>query len=106
MTRDTNNIDTHMMKNMEWGVVAYLLHSKYVIDKEINVSISNITGQSSGTTDGSSSNYFLSSKVGNWSITIHPLLRYYDSMYSFVVVEVSVIRLLRVYFIFIDVMVL
>ena len=26
---DTNEIDTHMMKNMEWGAVAYLSHSKY-----------------------------------------------------------------------------
>ena len=132
LTGDTNNIDTHMMKNMEWGAVAYLSHSKYGINKEINVSISNITGQSSGTTDGSSStlysydgyllnnnkktttkdiskissttgnvygiydmsggknecvmgnlasssNSFSSSKAGNWSITTHPLLRYYDS---------------------------
>ena len=29
LTGDTNNIDTHMMKNMEWGAVAYLYHSKY-----------------------------------------------------------------------------
>ena len=132
LTGDTNNIDTHLMKNMEWGAVAYLSHSKYGINKEINVSISNITGQSSGTTDGSSStlyshdgyllnnnkktttkdiskissttgnvygiydmsggknecvmgnlasssNSFSSSKAGNWSITTHPLLRYYDS---------------------------
>ncbi len=26
---DTNNIDTHMMKNTEWGAVTYLYHSKY-----------------------------------------------------------------------------
>ena len=29
LTGDTNNIDTHMMKNTEWGAVAYLYHSKY-----------------------------------------------------------------------------
>ena len=29
LTGDTNNIDKHMMKNMEWGAVAYLYHSKY-----------------------------------------------------------------------------
>ncbi len=28
-TGDTNNIDTHMMKNTEWGAVTYLYHSKY-----------------------------------------------------------------------------
>ena len=26
---DTNNFDTHMIKNMEWGAVAYLTQSKY-----------------------------------------------------------------------------
>ena len=26
---DQNNIDTHLMKNSEWGAVAYLTHSKY-----------------------------------------------------------------------------
>ena len=29
LTGDTNNIDTHMMKNTEWGAVTYLYHSKY-----------------------------------------------------------------------------
>ena len=29
--------DSHMMKNTEWGAVAYLSHSKYGIDKEINI---------------------------------------------------------------------
>ena len=29
LTGDTNNIDIHMMKNTEWGAVAYLSHSKY-----------------------------------------------------------------------------
>jgi hypothetical protein len=28
-TTDTNNIDTHLMKNTEWGVVAYLSKSNY-----------------------------------------------------------------------------
>ena len=30
-------LDSHMMKNTEWGAVAYLSHSKYGIDKEINI---------------------------------------------------------------------
>ena len=29
LTNDTNNFDTHMIKNMEWGAVAYLSQSKY-----------------------------------------------------------------------------
>ena len=29
--------ETHMMKNMEWGVVTYLSHSKYGINKEIAI---------------------------------------------------------------------
>ncbi len=33
---DTTN-KSHMMKNTEWGAVAYLSHSKYGINKEINI---------------------------------------------------------------------
>ena len=29
LTGDNNNFDTHMIKNMEWGAVAYLAQSKY-----------------------------------------------------------------------------
>ena len=40
--------DSHMMKNTEWGAVAYLSHSKYGINKEININnnSSNLTGYS------------------------------------------------------------
>ena len=31
------NLDSHMMKNTEWGAVAYLSHSKYGINGEINI---------------------------------------------------------------------
>ncbi|MDD3392764.1 MAG: hypothetical protein PHE54_04420, partial [Bacilli bacterium] len=31
----SSEVDTHMMKNMEWGAVAYLSHSKYGINDEI-----------------------------------------------------------------------
>ena len=46
--------DTHMMKNMEWGAVAYLSHSKYGINKEININNSSsfYTGRSGGHVGG------------------------------------------------------
>ena len=54
--------DTHMMKNMEWGAVAYLSHSKYgtCTDgtcKEVNInnSSSYYTGRSGGSSSTSSS---------------------------------------------------
>jgi len=56
---DSNNIDTHMIKNMEWGAVAYFSHSKYGvcinhICKEIGINpTSTLTG--CGATAGSSS---------------------------------------------------
>ncbi len=31
------NLDSHMMKNIEWGAAAYLSHSKYGINTEVNV---------------------------------------------------------------------
>ena len=33
----TSKVDSHMMKNSEWGVVAYLSHSKYGTNKEIRI---------------------------------------------------------------------
>ena len=64
----TNKVDTHMMKNSEWGVVAYLSQSKYGkigndnfkgTNKEIYVNKSDIgiTGCSSGSPDAFNSNY-------------------------------------------------
>ena len=51
--------DTHMMKNMEWGAVAYLSHSKYgtctdgtCIEININNSSSFYTGRSGGNVGG------------------------------------------------------
>ena len=40
------NLDSHMMKNTEWGAVAYLSHSKYGINQEIRINNSQtmITG--------------------------------------------------------------
>ena len=34
---NASTIDTHMMKNSEWGAVAYLSHSKYGINDEIRI---------------------------------------------------------------------
>ena len=31
------NLNSHMMKNTEWGAVSYLSHSKYGINKEVNI---------------------------------------------------------------------
>ncbi len=44
-------LDSHMMKNTEWGAVAYLSHSKYGIDSEVNINnnSNNLTGYSSAT---------------------------------------------------------
>ena len=50
----TSNTDAHMMKNSEWGAVAYLSHSKYGINREvyINNSSNYYTGRSGGNVGG------------------------------------------------------
>ena len=50
----TTNTDSHMMKNSEWGAVAYLSHSKYGANREIyiNNSRSYYTGRSGGNVGG------------------------------------------------------
>ena len=54
------SLDSHMMKNTEWGAVAYLSHSKYGINSEIRINNSNtLTTGCSATT--SALNY-----VGNY----------------------------------------
>ena len=47
--------DTHMIKNMEWGAVAYLSHSKYGVNKEVYINNSSgyYTGRSGGNVGGS-----------------------------------------------------
>ena len=42
------NNNSHMMKNTEWGATAYLSHSKYGINKEVNINNNkaNLTGYS------------------------------------------------------------
>ena len=50
----TQNTDSHMMKNSEWGAAAYLSHSKYGANREIyiNNSQSFYTGRSGGNVGG------------------------------------------------------
>ena len=50
----TSNIDAHMMKNSEWGAVAYLSHSKYGVNREIYINNSSgyYTGRSGGNAPG------------------------------------------------------
>ena len=69
------NGDSHMMKNMEWGAVAYLSHSKYGINKEVGINNnSNYTtgcGAAAGSSSSSSCNAYntttgmLASTTGN-----------------------------------------
>ena len=50
----TANSDSHMMKNSEWGAVAYLTQSKYGINRELYINNSNYyTGRSGGNVGGS-----------------------------------------------------
>lgn len=51
-------MDSHMIKNTEWGAIAYLSHSKYGIDKEINMNNNSDykTGYSSVLSDSKASN--------------------------------------------------
>ena len=51
----SSSSDSHMMKNSEWGAVAYLSHSKYGVNREVynNNSSSFYTGRSGGNVGGS-----------------------------------------------------
>ena len=51
----SSNSDSHMMKNSEWGAVAYLSHSKYGVNREIYINNSSAyyTGRSGGNVGGS-----------------------------------------------------
>ena len=50
----TTNTDSHMMKNSEWGAVAYLSHSKYGVNREVYINNSSdfYTGRSGGNVGG------------------------------------------------------
>ena len=51
----TSNVDAHMMKNSQWGAVAYLSHSRYGANREIYINNSSgfYTGRSGGNVGGS-----------------------------------------------------
>ena len=40
-----NKVDTHIIKNTEWGAVAYLSHSQYGIDEEVRINNYNSYGK-------------------------------------------------------------
>ena len=52
---NTSKVDAHMSKNSEWGVVAYLSHSKYGVNREVYINNSGnfYTGRSGGNASGS-----------------------------------------------------
>ena len=51
----TSNVDAHMMKNSEWGAVAYLSRSRYGVNREVYINNSSgyYTGRSGGNVGGS-----------------------------------------------------
>ncbi len=71
------DLDSHMMKNTEWGAVAYLSHSKYGINTEVRINnyLYYLTGYAANTKDASGSTTtnqpystgtsYLSSTTGN-----------------------------------------
>lgn len=78
IANDSNNFDTHMIKNMEWGAVSYLSESKYgkygnslytgaYKEVYINNNNSSKTGYSGGSFDsnGSNSNTYLYNNLTN-----------------------------------------
>lgn len=54
IAEDSNNFDTHLMKNVEWGAVCYLAESKFGANKEItgNTSLISAKGGVTSTTTG------------------------------------------------------
>ena len=75
--------ETHMIKNMEWGAVTYLSHSKYGINKEIalNSNSSQITGcgpQSSGSTSSGTTCNAYNTELGQTSSTTGNIYGVYD----------------------------
>ncbi len=60
-------LESHMMKNTEWGAVAYLSHSNYGINDEIRINnnSNNLTGYAATTENGSGS----TTDVAMWNTT-------------------------------------
>ena len=85
------DLDSHMMKNTEWGAVAYLSHSKFGIDGEVNINNNSSykTGYSAlpstnqqtypGTSgDGSSYNSTYNTEIGYLASTTGNITGVYD----------------------------
>ena len=85
------NLDSHMMKNTEWGALAYLSHSKYGLGKEININnnLSYKTGYSAlpstnqqtypGTSgDGDTYNSAYNTEIGYTASTTENISGVYD----------------------------
>ena len=78
------DLDSHMMKNTEWGAVAYLSHSKYGINREVNINnnssyktgYSAIVFQTYG--DGNSYNQPYNTEIGYLASTTENITGVYD----------------------------
>ncbi len=75
--------ETHMMKNMEWGAVTYLSHSKYGINKEVAINSANTytTGcgpQSAGSTSSGSTCNSYTTTLGQSASTTGNVYGVYD----------------------------
>ena len=75
--------ETHMMKNMEWGAVAYLSHSKYGINKEVAINSANTltTGcgpQSEGSTSSGDTCNSYTTTLGQSASTTGTVYGVYD----------------------------
>ncbi len=75
--------ETHMMKNMEWGAVAYLSHSKYGINKEVAINSANTytTGcgpQSAGSTSSGTTCNSYTTALGQSASTTGNVYGVYD----------------------------
>lgn len=73
--------ESHLMKNSEWGAIAYLAYSKYGLNgTEIFINTSNVTGQSTGKTNASTSdtNYLYNTTQGVGASTTGNITGIYD----------------------------
>ena len=75
--------ETHMIKNMEWGAVAYLSHSKYGINKEVAINSANTytTGcgpQSEGSTSSGATCNGYTTALGQSASTTGNVTGVYD----------------------------
>ena len=78
-TKYNLNGDSHMMKNMEWGAVAYLSHSKYGIIAQLysNNSSEYYTGRSGGNVGGSTNTVAIQYPSNSTSSEIYYNYGYY-----------------------------